>query len=123
MSDPDPLKELLRRAGTGDNDAAGQIARRYEGELRRYVSRRLGDKLRSRVDTEDLLQSTFFVAMKHLNGLQYEDEGSFKAWLRAVAENKIRMAARFHGAARRDHRMDHPLGELGEPAGERTTPS
>jgi RNA polymerase sigma-70 factor (ECF subfamily) len=63
--DPVPFQELLRRVRAGESDAAAELVRRYEPELRRAVRMRLTDpRLRRKFDSGDICQSVlgnFFV--------------------------------------------------------------
>ncbi|MHC4225291.1 MAG: RNA polymerase sigma factor [Planctomycetota bacterium] len=116
-------ERLIRRAASGDRDAAGEVARRYEAHVRAHIHRRLGPGLRRRTDTEDLLQSTFAAVLPDLTGLEYRGEEAFKAWLSAAAERQILMKARFHRAGRRDLRREMRLASEEGPALELTSPS
>lgn len=116
-------EKLIRRAVSGDRDAAGDVIRRYEARVRDHIHRRLGPGLRRRADTEDLLQSTLTLVVRDLPSLEYRGEKAFVAWLSAVAERQILMKARFHRADRRDLRKEERLtGRAGIAQG-RTSPS
>lgn len=52
-----PFEELLRRARDGDGEALGELARRYEPEVRLVARLRLGPGLRPYLDSIDLVQS------------------------------------------------------------------
>jgi len=103
------LERLVRRAGRGDERAAEEITRRCGAPVRRIVRRRLGREIRSRVDTEDILQSAFLTALGALRDFRYEGERAFVGWISTIAEQKIRNAARHHRAALRDVRRQRPL--------------
>ncbi|MHC4223147.1 MAG: RNA polymerase sigma factor [Planctomycetota bacterium] len=117
------LGALVRRAGAGDREAAGEIARRYEGLLRARIRRRLGRRLRARVETDDIFQSTIAASLLDLEGFEYRGEQEFLGWLTTVAERRIRSAGRFHGAARRDIERERNVSEAGEVAADRTSPT
>jgi RNA polymerase sigma-70 factor (ECF subfamily) len=119
----DELGALVRRAGTGDREAAGEIARRYEGVLRAKIRRRLGRRLRARVETDDIFQSTIAASLLDLEGFEYRGEPEFLGWLTTVAERRIRSAGRFHGAARRDVERERNLSQAGDLAAARTSPT
>ena len=65
MRDADSFAEFFRRVRAGDQDAALELVREYEPEIRREVRMRLTDpKLRRTVDSMDICQSVlgnFFV--------------------------------------------------------------
>lgn len=117
------VQDLVRRAAAGDAEAAGELARRYEGRVKASIRRRLGSALRARVDTDDLFQSTIAASLADLQGFRFEGEKAFVGWLTQVAERRIQDAARFHGAARRDVGREGPLPEDDLLLGGRTSPT
>ena len=100
------LAELVRQAAEGNRDAADELVRRVVPHLRAVVHGRLKPGLRARLDTEDIVQTTLFVALQDLSHLEYRDDRAFLAWLSRIAERKIQMATRRHLAARRDVRRE-----------------
>jgi len=117
------LEDLLRDVVAGDRDAAEELARRYERRVRGVVSRRLGQDLRRRLDTEDILQSTIVTALKDLPGVTYKGEKAFLAWLSTVAERQLLMNARHHHAKKRDSRRERPIDAAWGLPGDRTSPT
>ena len=103
------LADLVGRARAGDREAADEIARRYEGRVRRAIQLRLAPDLKARVDTDDVFQSTFTAALGSLEGIHYEGEQAFVAWLTKTAEHRVISAARRHRAEKRDVRRQRPL--------------
>jgi RNA polymerase sigma-70 factor (ECF subfamily) len=95
-------EELVRRAKAGDREAAGGIARRYGDLLRAKVHGRLAGRVHARVDSEDVLQATFLVALGDLAGFEWRGEEAFVGWLVQVAERQVLQEARRHRALRRD---------------------
>ena len=55
----DTLDRLIARINNGDVEAMERVFHAYEPQLRMAVRRRLGPRLRSKVDSTDILQSTF----------------------------------------------------------------
>lgn len=117
------LDALVRRAAAGDREAAGEIARRYEGVVRARIRKRLGGRLRARVDTDDLFQSTIVASLRDLDGFEYRGEKAFVAWLARVAERRVQGAGRFHGAAKRDIEKERGVLEAGHVVQGRTSPT
>lgn len=105
MTDPLDLTTLLRDAKEGKRDARDRLFARAADRVLLYARMRLGAKLRARVDAMDVLQETFMHA--HLDWHRFEasnqelDRG-LAQWLCAIAENRIRDLADWHGAARRN---------------------
>jgi RNA polymerase sigma-70 factor (ECF subfamily) len=117
------IEDLVKRAAGGDSGAAGEISRRVERPLRAAIRQRLGPELRARVDTDDIFQSTIFAALKDLGNFTYQGDGAFMNWLSAIAERRIRMAARKHRAGKRDVRRERSLAAAAEVPGAGTTPT
>ena len=96
------FQELLARARAGDADAVDALMRRSLEPLRAFVRLRTGPRLRARESCSDLVQSACREALGELGELDCGDEGAFRAWLCAVALNKIRSRANYHAAEKRD---------------------
>lgn len=104
--DPSPddthVRELVLRAGDGDEDAwrelVGTYARRVYGLLRS----RSCDPARA----EEITQSVFVTVARVLGQGQYKEQGRFDAWLFRVAMNRLRDDARA-----RKRRSTHALGD------------
>jgi RNA polymerase sigma factor (sigma-70 family) len=119
----DDVENLLRRAAAGDPGAIGEIARRYEEPVRAAIRRRLGAALRARVETDDLFQSTIVASLRSLGSIEYRGEEALIGWFVAMAERRIRDAARRHRAARRDVRRERPLEAAADRPADRTSPT
>ena len=98
--------ELVRRAQDGESVALNSLFGRYYGRVRRIVRARLGDGLRGRLDSEDIVQQTFVTAVLSFDRFEMRDEASLIHWLGKLAENEIRGAADHHGAMKRDQRRE-----------------
>jgi len=116
------LEDLLKRAAAGDKQAAEELVERYDAPLRAAIRRRLGGQLRRRLDTDDIFQSAFVEALDRLAGFEYRSEKEFIGWLAQVAERRIQMQARRHGADKRDIGKDRVLMTRDDRAAELTAP-
>jgi RNA polymerase sigma-70 factor (ECF subfamily) len=94
--------ELVHRAQDGNEEALNQLFDRYYERVRRIVRLRLGRKLRSALDSGDILQETFTQAVQAFDGFEMRDEASLIHWLSKLAERQIMAAADYHGAKKRD---------------------
>ena len=98
---------LLRRARSGEPDAATELVRRYEPELRRYVRVRLTDpRLRRFVDSVDICQSIlgrFFVGF-FAGKYELQSPEQFLALLLRMARNEVCGQIRKQRARRRGGR-------------------
>ena len=99
---PDPMTvELLARVRDGDSGAFGEIYRRYHDELLFAVRAHLGPKLRSALESEDILQSVAIDAFRALPRFDPQGPKSLKHYLHKMIVNKIRSRAEYHAAAKR----------------------
>jgi RNA polymerase sigma-70 factor (ECF subfamily) len=98
-------KALLDLWRTGsDQGAARQIVDRYIDRLLVLARRRISQRLASRVDAEDIVQSvfrTFFVRLKDGRFVFEEEDDLCKLLVRITLHKTLRQVA-FHKAAKRD---------------------
>jgi RNA polymerase sigma-70 factor, ECF subfamily len=100
-------QSLVRRLQTGCNEAATQIYLRYARRLVALVRRRCSADLTARFDPDDVVQSVFRSFFQAARRGLYEVPAGQELWkiLLVIALNKLRNAAAFHRAARRDVRQ------------------
>ena len=117
---PDEGETLQLLAGIEDGDRAAWDAlyRRYHDRLLLGVRMRLGDGLRSHLQSEDVLQSVVLEAFTSLRGFDYRGPGSLHRYLQRMVLNKVRDLADRFGAVKRAGTV--PLDEAGvvDPVGE-----
>jgi RNA polymerase sigma factor (sigma-70 family) len=97
----------------GDQDAARKIVERYLDRLLHVARARISQRLSSRVDAEDIVQSvfrTFFVRLKDGRFVFAEQEDLCKLLMRITLHKTLRQVA-FHKAAKRDPGMETEQGE------------
>jgi len=99
--DSTPTALLVSRAQEGDKAAAGRLLQRAMGRVRLFVRLRLGPRLRTQAETDDVLQDACLEALRALPGYRYRGEGSFTRWLCQIVENRLRGLADHHGAQKR----------------------
>jgi len=100
---------LLFRARDGSDEALNGLFERYAPRLLSLIRLRLGRKLRSRVESRDVLNTVLLKAFERIDQLEASDGRSLMAWLASIAENEIRDQAEFHGRQRRDAARAVPL--------------
>ena len=95
----------------GDEEATRDFWVRYAQPLIRLADRNLSQRLRRRVDPEDVVQSTFRTVLRRIQGGEFRLEGEEDIWrlLTAIALNKSRRQARYFAAKKRDADRDLPL--------------
>lgn len=106
MTTPDSITNLLGKARAGEGDARDRLFARAADRVLLYARMRLGPALRARVDAMDVLQETFLQAERggwdKLQAEGSDPDRELVQWLCAIAENRIRDLAAWHGAARRN---------------------
>ena len=97
-------RSLLRRFRGGQPDAATELYLRYAARLRALAAGETAPDLAPRLDPDDIVQSVFRTFFRRAAKGQYdvpEGEDLWKLFL-IIALHKIRSAARFHRAGKRD---------------------
>lgn len=111
--------EALHLRLTSDEESAAKIYSRYGQRLRGLVRRRLGSKIRRRIDAEDVMQSTFRSFFVRAREGQYQFQQSGEVWqlLATMAMNKTRKQLERHRAARRNiaREQDPPASRAQSP--------
>lgn len=104
------LIELWRQ---GDESAARQIFDQYVDRLLAFARQRISQRLASRVDPEDIIQSvfrTFFGRLKQGHFVFAEQDDLCKLLVRITLHKTLRQVA-FHKAAKRDPGQETEQGE------------
>jgi RNA polymerase sigma-70 factor (ECF subfamily) len=110
MATPESFEDqpLLASCRGGDEQAARQLFESYADRLLPLVRRRLNQRLASRIDPEDVLQSvfrTFFQRAKQGEfSFQHQDDLA-KLLVRITIHKTLKQVA-FHQAAQRDPRLE-----------------
>ena len=113
MSTPTEEQALVDLWRQGDEEAARQIVHRYMDRLLMLARRRISQRLASRVDPEDIVQSvfrTFFVRLKDGRFVFAEQDDLCKLLMRITLHKTLRQVA-FHKAAKRDPTLEAERGE------------
>ena len=106
-------KVLIDLWRQGDQDAARQIVERYIDRLLVLARRRISQRLASRVDAEDIVQSvfrTFFGRLKDGQFVFADQDDLCKLLVRITLHKTLRQVA-FHKAAKRDPSLETEQGE------------
>lgn len=107
--------ELLSAFKAGSEVAARELFDKYCERLMRLARRRIGQRMTSRVDPEDVLQSafrSFFVRVKNDEFSFHAEDDLFKLLVRITVHKTLRQIAH-HRAAKRN-----PERETGQGTGE-----
>jgi RNA polymerase sigma-70 factor (ECF subfamily) len=88
-----------------------EVLEQYTHRLLELARRRLPDKVRARVDPEDVVQSVYRSFFRRLNAGQFNFDESGDVWrlLAAMTFHKAQKKSRFHQQQRRDVRRETPM--------------
>ncbi|MBI5850315.1 MAG: sigma-70 family RNA polymerase sigma factor [Planctomycetes bacterium] len=86
--------ELLERARLGDAAALSTLIRRHADRLLRSIQAELGERLRRRLSSEDVVQEVYVDVLGSIRAFEDRGDDAFFRWLRAIALNRIRDADR-----------------------------
>lgn len=116
MHSADDAAGLLLRLSQGDAAVAEQLLALHRERLKRMVSLRFDDRLRSRFDPSDVVQETLVVASQRLVGYAESQPLPFYPWLRGIAwEQLIKFRQRHLGAQMRSvEREEEPALPLND---------
>ncbi len=109
MSEIEEFGQLLERVRSGDQDAAEQLVRDYEGLIRREVRLRIEDsRLRRTLDSMDFVQSVMasFFVRNALGDYEFNEPRDLVRLLMTMTRNKVASAARHANADKRDQRLN-----------------
>ena len=90
MEDIRTTKVLVAEAQQGDRPALNELCDRYVSRVLVAVRARLGDGLRRKVESWDVVQEVMIDAIGNLNEFTFRTEGAFLNYLNRVVENRIR---------------------------------
>jgi RNA polymerase sigma-70 factor (ECF subfamily) len=89
-------EELVERVKAGSREAFDRIVERFRDRLAAFVRPRIGERLRERIQDEDVLQETFLKAYESLGRFRWEGEEPFFGWLCTIAHHALlRLARRY----------------------------
>ena len=106
-------QHLVALAQEGDEAAVSQLCSVYGERVRRIIRLRLGQQLRPKLDSVDIVQDALVLALGGLKDFTYKNEGDFLRWLSKIAENRLRdILDEFH-AGKRDVNKEIPFKKEG----------
>ncbi len=109
--------DLVRATRAGDTAAFAALVGRHRDRHLRFVARMLGD----RDDAEDVLQSVFLRAFRHIDAC--DDPERFGAWLHRIVVNECRTHASRRGQRERKLVRDELVLEGVEASGRESDPA
>lgn len=100
---------LVRKAQDGDREALNRLFERYYDRIYRIVRIRMGAKLRTVLDSYDIVQETCAVAVRKIGDFEPRDHASLIQWLAKIAEHQIHDARDRMEAEKRNPSREVPL--------------
>ena len=105
-------QSLVTLAKEGDKLAIEQLCGIYGERVRRIIRLRIDRKLRSKIDSVDVVQDALILAMGGLKDFTYKNEGDFLRWLSKIAENKLHDILDKFYTEKRDIRKEIPFKKI-----------
>lgn len=105
-------QHLVTLAKKGDRAALEHLCQVYGERVHWIVRFRMGGEIRLKLDSMDVVQDAFLLALEDLEDFTYRDEGDFLRWLSRIAENRIRDNIKKLHADKRDIRKEVLLRNL-----------
>lgn len=105
---PSDDRDLVAEFKAGSESAARELFDKYCERLMKLAKRRIGQRMTSRVDPEDVIQSafrTFFVRVKNDQFVFDAEDDLFKLLVRLTVNKALRQIA-YHRAAKRNPELE-----------------
>lgn len=120
----DTTKRWVQGFREGNPELIEEFWNRYEIRLKRLAERNLGQQIRRRVSSEDIVQSAFrtFLRRAYQDEFQLADRKSLLALLCTITLNKIREKVRYHGRQKRGIDQERYLDAIADLSAHETTP-
>jgi RNA polymerase sigma-70 factor (ECF subfamily) len=110
-------EKLLAAAVNGDRAALQQLLLENYARLAESIRTRIPDQLRTVVDVEDILQTTFVHVFRGLSSFRDGDANSFYAWVRSIADARLTDAVRKATRQKRGGGWNRVAGEAANSSG------
>ena len=109
-SDSAETARLLDLAAAGDETAFDRLFERYRPIIWQTVDRRLGPRVRARVDPSDVVQETHIDVYQRLGEFLRRRPMPFRLWVLKTAHERLLKIERYHlGTAKRSIYREVPL--------------
>ncbi len=110
----DDTRLLVGKAKQGNTEALQTLFARYYERIRPLVRARLGQELRKKVETDDIVQTAFGAAFRSLDRFECQTEGAFLHWMSTIISHTICDNAGHYTARKRGGRDNHLGGSRAE---------
>jgi RNA polymerase sigma-70 factor (ECF subfamily) len=109
-------RAIWERVRSGDRAAYEELFARHADRALLYIRARLGPRLRSAVESRDVLQDAYLEAHRDFDSFQCTDEGAFARWFSRIIENRLRDLGDYLGAKKRQPVAPPPPAAITGPA-------
>lgn len=106
MNESQSTRILIERIQEGDGKAKDELYQRLQLPVLFLVRVNLGRRLRSKVESWDIVQEALMRSLNDLANFRYERDDAFRRYLRRKVEHVIRDQADFWSAQKRDARRE-----------------
>jgi RNA polymerase sigma-70 factor (ECF subfamily) len=105
------MAKWLAQLLSGSPGFENEVVERYTQDLIELARRQLPQRLRGRLDPEDVVQSVYYSFFRRLNDGRFKFDDSHDVWrlLAAMTFHKAQNAVKHHQQQKRDVRRDHAL--------------
>lgn len=114
MSEIFSQSEVLRRLGSGDENAVAELFSEHRERLLRMVTFRLDARLKGRVDPDDILQEAYLDAVQRIDYFVNNPVTTIFVWFRMIVVQTMTNVHRRHlGTKMRDASLEAPKRRQG----------
>jgi RNA polymerase sigma-70 factor (ECF subfamily) len=106
---PPDTVTLLERWNTGDEEALGLLVDRYLPRVRRLVQLRMGQRLRQKAESGDVVQDAMLQFLRYSPRFQVSSGRQFAALVQRIVENVLRDRHDWYARRRREMDRECPL--------------
>ena len=120
----DESQRWIRGFRENDDSAVVDFWSRYEERLRRLAERNLSDRMKRRIDADDVVQSAFRTFLRRAGQDEFElrDRQNLLSLLTTITLNKIRQKVRHFAAQKRGGDSDQYFETMADLGGDTPTP-
>jgi RNA polymerase sigma-70 factor (ECF subfamily) len=100
-------EDLIVSAAAGDKVALQSLLLIHYPAIEATIRQNLGASLAAKLEVQDVTQEVLVTAYQQIKSFSPADAGSFPAWLKRIAANRVIDAARKHGRIKRGGQAVH----------------
>lgn len=101
MANEQSEEERIIAAKAGDSAALGELLFSTYDDLARFLQQKMPAASRRHLDAEDVIQQVFTQAFREIQQFEYRGSGSLGAWLRTIADFRLKDAIKHLKAKKR----------------------